>query len=149
MKKLLLKLNIVSSPGACYILTEDKKIMENNSLATTKQQPSHEPIVLLTDAAVEKIKAMMAKESKSDYRLRLGVVTGGCAGLSYEMKFQKSPYDNDTVFEQKGLKVIINQESVPFLQGITVDYIDTLRESGFKYRNPNAKSSCGCGTSFS
>ena len=123
--------------------------MENNSLATTKQQPSQEPIVLLTDAAVEKIKTMMAKESKSDYRLRLGVVTGGCAGLSYEMKFQKNPYDNDTVFEQKGLKVIINQESVPFLQGITVDYIDTLRESGFKYRNPNAKSSCGCGTSFS
>ena len=123
--------------------------MENNSSVTTDQKSSHDPIVHLTDAAVEKIKAMMAKEGKSDYRLRLGVVTGGCAGLSYEMKFQKSPYDNDTVFEQKGLKVIINQESVPFLQGITVDYIDTLRESGFKYRNPNAKSSCGCGTSFS
>ena len=123
--------------------------MENNPTVTTDQKPSHDPIVLLTDAAVEKIKTMMAKESKSDYRLRLGVVTGGCAGLSYEMKFQKNPYDNDVVFEQKGLTVIINQESVEFVKGIQIDYVDTLRESGFKYSNPNAKSSCGCGTSFS
>jgi iron-sulfur cluster assembly protein len=77
------------------------------------------------------------------------VVTGGCAGLSYEMKFQKNPYDNDKISEQNGLRIIVNEESVPFLQGIQVDYIDTLKESGFKYKNPNASSSCGCGTSFS
>ncbi len=65
------------------------------------------------------------------------------------MKFQKNPYENDIVYEQKGLTVIINQESIEFLKGIEVDYVDTLRESGFKYKNPNAKSSCGCGTSFS
>lgn len=107
------------------------------------------PIVTLTDAAAEKIKGMMAKENKVGYALRFGVTTGGCAGLSYEMKFQKNPYDNDISFEQKGLTVIVNQESVEFVKGVQIDYVDTLRESGFKYSNPNAKSSCGCGTSFS
>lgn len=113
------------------------------------ENTTQKPIVTLTDAAAEKIKSMMAKEGKTDSALRFGVVTGGCAGLSYEMKFQKNPYDNDIVFEQKGLKVIVNQESVEFVTGIQIDYVDTLRESGFKYSNPNAKSSCGCGTSFS
>lgn len=107
------------------------------------------PVATLTDSAVDKITSMMKKEGKEGYALRLGVTTGGCAGLSYEMKFQKNPYDNDIVYAYKGLQVIINQESLEFLKGIEVDYVDTLRESGFKYKNPNAKSSCGCGTSFS
>jgi iron-sulfur cluster assembly protein len=107
------------------------------------------PIVTLTDSAVEKVRSMMAKEGKEGYALRFGLTTGGCAGLSYELKFQKNPYENDIVFDQKGLTVIVNQESVEFVKGVEVDYVDTLRESGFKYKNPNAKSSCGCGTSFS
>jgi iron-sulfur cluster assembly protein len=107
------------------------------------------PIITLTDSAVDKVRSMMAKEGKEGYALRFGLTPGGCAGLSYEMKFQKTPYDNDIVFEQKGLTVIINQESVELVKGVQVDYVDTLRESGFKYSNPNAKSSCGCGTSFS
>ena len=112
------------------------------------EQKTQQPIVTLTDAAAAKVRAMMLKEGKQDYALRFGVVTGGCAGLSYEMKFQKSPYDNDISFAQNGLSIIINQESVEFVQGIEIDYVDTLRESGFKYKNPKAKSSCGCGTSF-
>ncbi len=115
----------------------------------SEQVKTNTPLATLTDAAAVKVKSMMAKEGKEGYALRFGVTTGGCAGLSYELKFQKTPYDNDIVFEQKGLKVIINQESVEFVKGIEIDYVDTLRESGFKYRNPNAKSSCGCGTSFS
>ena len=107
------------------------------------------PLVTLTDAAAAKVKSMMLKDGKEGHALRFGVVTGGCAGLSYEMKFQKTPYDNDIAFEHKGLKVIVNLESVDFVRGIEIDYVDTLRESGFKYHNPNAKSSCGCGTSFS
>ena len=113
------------------------------------EQQTQKPIVTLTDAAVVKVKAMMLKEGKQDYALRFGVVTGGCAGLSYEMKFQKTPYDNDISFKQNGVDIIVNQESVEFVKGIEIDYVDTLRESGFKYRNPQAKSSCGCGTSFS
>lgn len=122
--------------------------MEQNSQNTTSQAPN-QPVVVLTDAAIEKVRSMMAKEGKEGYALRVGVVTGGCAGLSYEMKFQKNPYDNDVTSEQNGLRIIINEESVPFLKGIQIDYVDTLKESGFKYKNPNASSSCGCGTSFS
>ena len=113
------------------------------------EQQTEKPIVTLTESAAAKIKAMMLKEGKEGYALRFGVVTGGCAGLSYEMKFQKSPYDNDLTFNQGDIQVIINQESVEFVKGIEIDYVDTLRESGFKYKNPQAKSSCGCGTSFS
>ena len=122
--------------------------MEQNTQSTTSPA-ANQPVVILTDAAMEKVKSMMAKEGKEGYALRVGVVTGGCAGLSYEMKFQKNAYDNDVAFEQKGLRIIVNQESVPFLKGIQIDYVDTLKESGFKYKNPNASSSCGCGTSFS
>ena len=122
--------------------------MEQNVQNTTAKIPN-QPVVILMDAAIEKVKSMMAKEGKEGYALRVGVITGGCAGLSYEMKYQKSPYDNDVTNEQGGLKIIINEESVPFLKGIHIDYVDTLKESGFKYKNPNASSSCGCGTSFS
>ena len=122
--------------------------MEQNA-QNSSQKASSQPVVTLTEAAIEKVKSMMAKEGKEGFALRVGVVTGGCAGLSYEMKFQKNPYDNDKTSEQNGLRIIINEESVPFLQGIQIDYVDTLKESGFKYKNPNASSSCGCGTSFS
>jgi len=106
-------------------------------------------ILNLTDAAVQKIRNMMVKEGKDGYGLRFGVVTGGCAGLSYDLRFQKNSYDNDLVLEQDGLKIFVNNDSVPFIKGLEIDYVDTLKESGFKYKNPNAKSSCGCGTSFS
>ncbi len=119
---------------------------ENNT--TPPNSPSR-PVVLLTAAAIEKVRTMMLKENKPDHGLRVGVVTGGCAGLSYEMRLQKSAYDNDLVLEQDGIKIFVNTESVDFLKGIEIDYVDTLKESGFKYKNPNAKSSCGCGTSFS
>lgn len=122
--------------------------MEQHTQNTTPKTPN-QPVVVLTDAAIEKVRSMMAKEGKDGYALRVGVVTGGCAGLSYEMKFQKNPYDNDKTSEQNGLRIIVNEESAPFLQGIQIDYVDTLKESGFKYKNPNASSSCGCGTSFS
>ncbi|MDE2231314.1 MAG: iron-sulfur cluster assembly accessory protein [Candidatus Omnitrophica bacterium] len=106
-------------------------------------------MVTLTDAAAAKVRSMMAKEGKEGCALRFGVVTGGCAGLSYEMKFQKTPYENDVLFMHNGVNIIVNQESVEFVKGVEIDYVDTLRESGFKYKNPQAKSSCGCGTSFS
>ena len=120
----------------------------------TKQQnnPSgnkDESLITLTESAAQKVKSMMEKEGKQGFALRVGVVTGGCAGLSYDMRFQKTPYENDKIFEQHGLKVIINEEAAALLKRTEIDYVDTLKESGFKYRNPNAKSSCGCGTSFS
>ena len=110
---------------------------------------SEQPIVHLTKAAVEKIKAMKAKDGKEHHYLRVGVITGGCAGLSYDMRFQKEPYANDIQLQQDGLRILVNPESVPFIKGLEIDYQDTLKQSGFQYKNPNAKSSCGCGSSFS
>ncbi len=112
-------------------------------------QSSPSKLITVTDSAVAKIKTMMEKEGKQGYGLRVGVIPGGCAGLSYDLRFQKTPYSNDIVLEQGDFKIFINEESVSFLKGIELDYIDTLKESGFKYRNPNASNSCGCGTSFS
>ena|SRR3989338_2143641 len=110
---------------------------------------SEKPLLTMTDSAIAKIKSMMEKEGKVGYALRVGVKTGGCAGLSYDLRFQQSPYDNDIVLEKNNLRILINPESADFLKGIQIDYVDTLKESGFKYTNPNASSSCGCGTSFS
>ena len=115
---------------------------QNNTSAPKK-------ILTLTKSAVAKIKDMRDKEGKEGCGLRIGVVTGGCAGLSYDLRFQKTPYENDIIMDEEDLKIFINPESLSFIQGIEIDYVDTLKESGFKYRNPNASSSCGCGTSFS
>lgn len=103
----------------------------------------------LTDAALKKLKEMQTRDGKEDSGLRVDVVAGGCAGMSYEMRFQKNPYDNDYVLEKKDLRIYVNPQSAVFLNGITIDYKDTLKESGFQYQNPNAESSCGCGVSFS
>jgi len=120
-----------------------------NDVNTNPQIETNKVNLTFTDAAIEKVRMMMARDDKEDYGLRFGVLTGGCAGLSYDMKFAKKPYDNDIVLNIKGLEVFVNEQSLPFINGIEVDYLETLRESGFKYKNPNATSSCGCGYSFS
>ena len=120
-----------------------------DSSQNNQNKDTNQPVFAITDAAIQKLLTMMEKEGKQGCGLRVGVVTGGCAGLSYDMRFQKNPYDNDTIFQQGPLRVFVNPESLSFLKDITIDYVDTLKESGFKYINPNAKSSCGCGTSFS
>ena len=120
-------------------MTEDKQ--QSQKIAT--------PVVRLTDAAVAKLKSMMVKEGKEGFGLRIGVVAGGCAGMSYDLRFQKNPYDNDIVFAQGDLQIFVNPESAPFLKNVEINYVDTLKESGFQYKNPNASGSCGCGTSFS
>lgn len=120
-------------------MTEDKQ----------QSQKISAPIVRLADSAVAKVKSMMEKEGKEGYGLRVGVVAGGCAGMSYDLRLQKNPYGNDIVMEQGDLKIFVNPESAPFLKGVEIDYVDTLKESGFRYKNPNASGSCGCGTSFS
>ena len=119
------------------------------TLTNTSQEKNRSPVIRLTPAAVEKVKSMRQKEGKEGYCLRVGVVTGGCAGLSYDLRLQKKPYDNDVIFEQDGLTIVMNPESIDFLKRTEIHYVDTLKESGFHYKNPNASSSCGCGTSFS
>lgn len=124
-------------------------MMDMTTHKTDNQHDHERPLVRLTDAAIAKLKSMRLKEDKEGFGLRIAVVAGGCAGMSYDLRFQKNPYDNDIVFSQGDLKIFVNPESASYLKNVEINYVDTLKESGFTYKNPNASGSCGCGTSFS
>lgn len=103
----------------------------------------------LTDAAAERIRHLMSTRKEPALGLRIGVRTGGCSGMSYTMEFtgEKKPFDE--VVEDKGATVIIDSKAVMFLIGTEMDYVDGKLQSGFVFKNPNEKSRCGCGESFS
>jgi iron-sulfur cluster assembly accessory protein len=105
--------------------------------------------VTLSATAIAKVKEIMAQQNPVPAGLRLGVVGGGCSGFSYNMSFENSAGAMDKVFDFDGLKVFVDATSVMYLQGANVDYVETLEGSGFKFDNPNVKSTCGCGSSFS
>lgn len=105
------------------------------------------PIVLFTDLAVEKLKEAVAREGDG-FGLRVGVVGGGCSGLQYRLAFEPSAREGDAVFQIGGVKVFVDAESRPHLEGTTLDYVVGLHGAGFKFLNPNAARTCGCGTSF-
>jgi len=104
--------------------------------------------ITVTPKAVEKILESFAREGVSGGGLRLGVLGGGCSGLSYQFKYDKEPRPNDHVFQFEGVKVFVDPKSMLYLNGMTLDYKETLMYSGFAFENPNAGKSCGCGTSF-
>mgnify|MGYP001360188727 CR=1 FL=1 len=104
-------------------------------------------IITLTEKAAQKAKSLMEKENKKDFGLRVGIVAGGCSAYMYQIEFEKEAKKDDTVLEQNGVKIFINPESIEFMKGSTVDYLDTLQNSGFKINNPNVKTECGCGHS--
>lgn len=110
---------------------------------------SQNAVCQLTESAALHVKRLMQKQNKEGSMLRISVVGGGCSGMSYKMSFEGSAGDSDTAYEQHGVFVLVDPKSSLFLKGLTVDYIDDLNGSGFVYENPNAKKSCGCGTSFS
>ena len=111
---------------------------------TTKKAP-----ITLTSKAVAKVKEIMGQQDPVPAGLRVGVVGGGCSGFSYSMSFENSPGMMDKTFEFDGLKVYVDATSVMYLNGCVVDYLETLEGAGFKFENPNVKSTCGCGSSFS
>ncbi|MCM2326231.1 MAG: iron-sulfur cluster assembly accessory protein [Candidatus Woesearchaeota archaeon] len=103
---------------------------------------------MLTKKAAEKITELAAKDGKKGYGLKLYVFPGGCSGFQYGLDFEKAQADTDIVFEQHGVKLFVDKESMEFLKGTTIDYVDGLQGSGFKIENPNVQHSCGCGKSF-
>jgi iron-sulfur cluster assembly accessory protein len=105
-------------------------------------------LITLTDKAVEMVKDAMQREGLAGYGIRIGVMGGGCSGFQYSMDFENSPKDGDITLEQAGLKLYVDAMSSMYLQGVTVDYVVGLQGAGFKFNNPNAKSTCGCGSSF-
>ncbi|MGH9449523.1 MAG: HesB/IscA family protein [Terriglobia bacterium] len=102
----------------------------------------------VTPTAVDKVKAIMSEQQPHPLGLRLSVVGGGCSGFSYQMNFETETNPIDKMFDFDGLKVFVDQASLMYLNGTRVDYVETLSGSGFKFENPNVKSTCGCGSSF-
>jgi len=105
-------------------------------------------MIKLTESAVSRVEEMVAKREAA-IGLRIGVTESGCSGYSYAMDFAESVNDNDTVIEQDGVKVIVDEASMPILDGIELDYVKQGLNQSFKFNNPNVVSSCGCGESFS
>jgi iron-sulfur cluster assembly protein len=105
----------------------------------------------VTDRAIKKIRSAMAKEgiSPEEGGLRLGVMGGGCSGLSYSIKFDTQPRERDRIFTYDGVRVFVDPKSFLYLNGMILDYEETLMRQGFNFINPNSSRSCGCGSSFS
>ncbi|MBR9699114.1 iron-sulfur cluster assembly accessory protein [Candidatus Woesearchaeota archaeon] len=104
--------------------------------------------ITFTDKAVDKIKEIREKEKKTESYFRVGITTGGCSGFSYLMAFEDKKGADDLELDKKGLKVVVDKQSMEMLHGCNVDFVETLKEQGFKIENPNAAKTCGCGSSF-
>ena len=105
-------------------------------------------MVQLTEVAAGKVKEIMSQQSPAPSVLRVAVVGGGCSGFSYHMAFDNTENPSDNVYEFDGVKLVVDQMSEMYLDGVQIDYIESLEGAGFKFNNPNVKSTCGCGSSF-
>ena len=119
-------------------------------------EATHSPVpetvfpVTLTPPAIEHLKDARSREGlDGGHAVRIGVSEGGCSGMSYSLGFDAEIRPGDVVAEHEGLKVIVSGDAVKFLEGVTIDYVESLTSAGFKFVNPNANRTCGCGTSFS
>ncbi len=108
------------------------------------QQP-----LIFTDAAAEKVKALIADEDNEALMLRVFISGGGCSGFQYGFTFDENSTEGDTVVEKEGVKLLIDPMSVQYLKGAEIDYTEGMEGAQFVIRNPNAKTTCGCGSSFS
>lgn len=106
-------------------------------------------MVTLTERAIGKVKEILDSQEPKPAGLRIAVVGGGCSGFSYSMAFENTPNMLDKTYNYDGLKVFVDQASLLYLDGAKVDFVETIEGSGFKFENPNVKSTCGCGSSFS
>jgi iron-sulfur cluster insertion protein len=123
--------------------------MDTQVQTPNQTDATDEPMLGLTEKAAEKVREIQAAESiEPSYGLRLRVVGGGCSGFAYDLYFDQVT-DMDRTFDSHGVKLVVDQMSLQYLAGTTVDYVEGLQGAGFKFVNPNVKSTCGCGSSFS
>ncbi len=117
----------------------------------TAVHTTQESQVTLTEIAAREIRTIIQQQEldAAKVRLRVGVKGGGCSGFSYVLDLTETQKDTDEVFEQHGLKIICDPKSLLYLSGVTIDFKDEIMGRGFVFQNPNATSSCGCGSSFS
>jgi iron-sulfur cluster assembly accessory protein len=124
------------------------EISGHDSAAGVQDIPN--PAIELTPKAVEMVKRTRAKEGLGDgYGLRVSVVGGGCSGFQYSMNFDVERNESDTVVQFDGVDVLIDEVSLPYVAGTTLDFVEGLHGAGFKFNNPKAARICGCGSSFS
>ncbi len=125
--------------------------MDATVIAPTARAPEAAPAnpIVLTATAIEMVKDALAREGLAGHGIRVGVTGGGCSGFQYAMDFEKDPKADDFTLEQDGVKLYVDPMSHMYLQGVTIDYVVGVQGAGFKFDNPNAKSTCGCGSSFS
>jgi iron-sulfur cluster assembly accessory protein len=118
------------------------------SVAPTQEIAKKTPLTL-TPQAIAKVREIMATQNPLPAGLRIGVMGGGCSGFQYSMAFENQSGMMDKVFSFDDIKVFVDATSLMYLDGCKVDYVETLEAAGFKFDNPNVKSTCGCGSSFS
>jgi len=124
-------------------------VAENQETSAPATQDDSQEMVKLTTRAAEKVKAIRAEEKiEENFGLRLKVMGGGCSGFSYDLFFDQ-PQEVDQTFESQGIRLLCDQMSLMYLAGTEIDYVESVQGSGFKFTNPNVKSTCGCGSSFS
>ena len=104
--------------------------------------------LVLTEQAAGKVRALLEQEGRDDLRLRVAVQPGGCSGLIYQLYFDERLLDGDTTADFGGVEVVVDPMSVPYLDGASIDFEDTIQKQGFTIDNPNASGSCACGDSF-
>ncbi|MCF6092456.1 iron-sulfur cluster insertion protein ErpA [Microaerobacter geothermalis] len=105
-------------------------------------------MITVTEQAGRKIKELMASEEGENLFLRVGVKAGGCSGFSYGMGFDHEKQDDDQEFVQQGVKILVDSSSAKYLEGVEIDYKESMMGGGFTIHNPNAVATCGCGSSF-
>ena len=105
-------------------------------------------VMTLTDAAADRVKFLMSARAEPADGLRIGIRTGGCSGMAYEMEFAKDKQPLDEVVEEKGVRLFVDSKALMFLIGTEMDYVEDKLQSGFVFNNPNEKGRCGCGESF-
>lgn len=104
--------------------------------------------VALTHEAAEKVKSLLEQEGRDDLRLRVAVQPGGCSGLMYQLYFDERLLEGDGVVDFDGVEVVVDRMSIPYLDGATIDFADTIEKQGFTIDNPQAVGTCACGQSF-
>ena len=114
----------------------------------TVQQETATHDVVLTEAAASKAKALLDQEGRDDLALRIAVQPGGCAGLRYQLFFDDRSLDGDLTVDFGGVKLSVDRMSAPYVEGASIDFVDTIEKQGFTIDNPNATGSCACGDSF-
>jgi iron-sulfur cluster assembly protein len=132
-----------------FVKQDDSAGRTNEAYGLAVREPIRDAMITLTDKGAEKVREFLAAQNAvaETAGLRVGVRGGGCSGFQYALAFDEQR-DNDEVFEDKGIRLLVDQPSLPYVKGSVVDFVEGLQGAGFKVDNPNVIAACGCGSSF-